>query len=311
MALRRAAVTETPAKETVAETVAETVVKTTVAAEVESQAANVQSSSEENNQGPEDEAQVEEVADNVAEAANVAAEAHSNQAEAAAKPKATPNITPELKPEPTAVAARNESTAVAQTNSERAKGAAAQFTEDMAQQGFEGLELNGMSFDRLKLDEGQFVLGSEEIKMGESIQVNIMTTRSIYVVRQHSGQKAEMFYSYDPQGLLKSDGSSAAEILAEWAADGYPSEDEPLQIKQYLEGMAQLVNRDDEYEGHMVSLSIPPASRPRLAGAVAVGQRKFACGPADLIIKCTVGAKIGKGDEAFRPWVFAAEGIMQ
>lgn len=254
--------------------------------------------------GAGDDSQGSEDGDDAAAAAGTT----SQPKEAAAKSRTAPtgDFEPELKPEPSQpLAARQEGSVATAT-----KGASAQFTNSMAEQGFEGMELTGMSFDRLKLDEGKFVLGSEEITLGEVIHVNIMSTRNIYVVRQHSGQKAEMFYSYDPEGKFKADGTSAAELLAEWATDGYPSEDEPLQIKKYIEGMAQLVNREDEYEGHMVSLSIPPASGPRLAGSMAVGQRKFNCGPSDLITKCTVGAKIGKGDEAFRPWVFAADGVM-
>lgn len=190
-------------------------------------------------------------------------------------------------------------------------GAMQAFTAEMAAEGYEGMNLTGMSFDRVKLHEAQFLLGSEDVKLGESIQVRIMSTRSIYVVRQHDGQKAEMFYSYDPAGKFKTDGSSAKDVLDEWLEEGYGDAENPLQIKQYIEGMAQLVNRTDEYDQHMVSLSIPPASRDRLAGAFAVGKQRFKCHPGDLVIECKVGNKVGTGDEAFRPWVFKAHSVAQ
>jgi hypothetical protein len=207
-----------------------------------------------------------------------------------------------------AVAVQTESP-VALSNTERQAGAARQFSESMAEQGFEGLNLTGMSFDRVKLDEGKFLLGSEETEIGEQIDVNILSTRNIYIVRQGSFKDAELFYSYDKKGLTHSDGTSAQATLDEWAEEGYGVEGQPLDIKEYIEAMAQLKNRDDEYDEHMVSLSIPPASKDRVAGAFAVGTRKYNCAPGQLIIQCSVGKKIGTGDKAFRPWNFKAIGV--
>lgn len=211
------------------------------------------------------------------------------------------------------VAVKSESTAVAPGAAPGQAGSAmAAFENEMAAQGFEGMQLTGMSFDRVKLHEAQFLLGSEEVKLGEAIKVQIMSTRKIYVVRQFSGNGAEMFYSYDPAGKFKTDGSSAEETLAEWREDGYGTPEAPLEIKTYIEGMAMLVGREDEYEQHMISLSIPPASRDRLAGAFAVGRQRFKCtDPANLVIECKVGAKVGSGEEAFRPWIFKAVGLAE
>lgn len=237
------------------------------------------------------------------------ADATAQQAEPAGETAAT---------EPTAetfeakqVAVRPESTVV--TAAPGAAGSAmAAFENEMAAQGFEGMQLTGMSFDRVKLHEAQFLLGSEDTQLGTAIKVQIMSTRKIYVVRQFSGNGAEMFYSYDPAGKFKTDGSSAEETLAEWREDGYGTPEAPLEIKTYIEGMAMLVGRDDEYEQHMISLSIPPASRDRLAGAFAVGRQRFKCtDPANLIIECKVGAKVGSGEEAFRPWIFKAVGLAE
>lgn len=244
-------------------------------------------------------------------------------AETGAEPEATQQAEPaaetaqaaETKPEPqaeqfeqTAVATRSESTAVAAPGAAPGAigGAMAQFKDDMAAEGFEGMNLTGMSFDRVKLHEGQFLLGSEETKLGETIHVQIMSTREIYVVRQFSGNGAEMFYSYDKAGKFKTDGSSAQEVLDEWLEDGYGTPERPLEIKTYIEAMAVLVNRTDDYEQHMVSLSIPPASKDRLAGAFAVGRQRLQAGPTQLVIECKVGAKVGSGEEAFRPWIFKA-----
>lgn len=219
-------------------------------------------------------------------------------------------LKPEVAPEevkPKEVAVKPESTGVA-TNAERQATAAEQFTKTMAEQGYEGLQITGMSFDRLKLHEAKFQLGSEEISLGEQLDLVVLSTRNIYVVRQFAGEGAEMFYSYDKQGRTQSDGTSAQDTLDKWLDEGYGTPDEPLDIKEYIEAMSQLKNRDDEYNDHMVSLSIPPASKARLSGAMAVGLRKFQCDPADLVIRCSVGKKVGTGDKAFRPWNFTAIG---
>ena len=229
-------------------------------------------------------------------------------AEAAAATEAKPEVKPEVAPEERqAVATRTESTAVA-TNAERHASASEQFTKSMAEQGYEGLAITGMSFDRLKLHEAKFQLGSEEISLGEQLDLVVLSTRPIYVVRQHSGEGAEMFYSYDKFGATLSDGTSAQDTLDKWKDEGYGTPDDPLDIKEYIEAMSQLKNREDEYQDHMASLSIPPASKARLSGAMAVGLRKFKCDPADLVIRCSVGKKVGTGDKAFRPWNFTAIG---
>lgn len=188
----------------------------------------------------------------------------------------------------------------------KVNNAMANFSQEMAEEGYEGMNLTGMSFDRVKLHEAKFQLGSEDISLGEIIEVQIMSTRNIYIVRQHDGNGAEIFYSYDPAGKTKTDGSSAQDILDEWKEDGYGTEDAPLQIKRYIEAMAMLVNRTDEHDGLIVSLSIPPASTDRLAGAFAVGRQMFKAAPSNLVIQCKVGNKIGTGEEAFRPWIFKA-----
>ena len=190
----------------------------------------------------------------------------------------------------------------------KANNAMANFTQEMADEGFEGLNLTGQSFDRIKLDEAMFQLGSEDINLGGVINVQIMNTRPIYIVRQFKGEGSEIFYSYDPKGQTKSDGSSAEDTLAEWRDDGYGEGEgnKPLEIKKYIEAMAMLVDRDDEHEGLIVSLSIPPTSTDRLAGAFAVGRQLYQAAPSNLIIQCKVGNKVAAKGGDFRPWIFKA-----
>jgi len=185
--------------------------------------------------------------------------------------------------------------------------AMAQFTQDQADAGFEGLELTGMSFDRIKMHEGKFLLGSDETELGTEFQCVIHNTRRLFVVRQSTDNDAEAFYSYDSEGKTFTDGSSASEKLEEWADEGYGGEENPLDIKEYLEAMVTLVNRDDEYDGQMAMLSIPPASKARLAGVAAQAYTKLRGAKLnDVVTQCQVGKKVGEGTKAFRPWVFKA-----
>lgn len=202
-----------------------------------------------------------------------------------------------------AVAEPAEQKAVSVT--EQRTNAMAQFSQEQAAAGFEGLDLTGMSFDRVKMHEGKFLLGSEEAELGTEFDCVIHNTRRLYVVRQSTDQDAESYYSYDSTGATFTDGSSATGKLQEWLDEGYGGEDAPLDIKEYLEAMATLVNRDDEYDQQMVMLSIPPASKARLAGAAAQAYTKMRGARLDQVVtQCQVGKKVGEGTKAFRPWVF-------
>ena len=289
MALKRAVPTQT---EETTNTAADTAVK-----EAEVKKTEVQ---EEAAKEPVAAKEAEQVKETVQE------QAQETEAEPEKEPEAEVQAE-EIKPQEVAVKAENTSVQV--SNTERQAGAAKQFSQEMAAQGFEGLNLTGMSFDRVKLAEATFQLGSEEVDLGANIKVNILSTRNIYIVRQYAGEGAELFYSYDKHGKTLTDGSSAQETLDKWLEDGYGTPEAHLDIKEYIEAMAQLKDREDEYDEHMISLSIPPASKDRLAGAFAVGVRKFNCAPGELVIECSVGKKIGTGEKAFRPWNFKAIGV--
>lgn len=211
-----------------------------------------------------------------------------------------------------AVAVRSENTGVAvASEGERARGAMkAYISQELAQEGFEDLELTGFSFDRIKLHEGKFKLGTEEVDLGEEFDCIIHSTRAIYVVRQSTDEDSEVYYSYDPEGKTLSDGSSADEVLEKWRDEGYATEENPVDVKKYLEVMVTLTNREDEYNDTMASLSIPPASRDRLAGAAAMAKQKYKVSPSGVITRCKVGKKTGEGKKAFRPWVFQVQGLV-
>lgn len=294
MALRKAAVVDAPKSEaTETTTQVDKEVKTEVVKEVEAKASDV----------VKDDAPLQGESTAQGEQAEAAAEVTSAVTTEEVK-EDTLALKDEIKPEQRSVAVASAGTTVAAPASEQRKGVMQEFKEELAAEGFEDLEVTGMSFERVRLHEGTFKIGQDDAELGKEFKCQILSTRAIYVVRQDSSQDAEMFYSYDPAGQLKTDGSSAEETLAEWRSDGYGVEGSPLEIKPYREVMATLKGRDDEYDEMVVSLSIPPASVDRIAGVAFTAKQKFKRLPSGVITECKVGKLIGEGTKAFRPWVF-------
>lgn len=208
-------------------------------------------------------------------------------------------------PQPTALAAKQEAKAPA-NNTERTAAAASKFENRMAESGFEGLTLGGLSFEQIRLPgEGQFLIGQDDEELGQEFDCVIQGTRSRYVVRQSDDQDAEMFYSYDPEGKVNAEGVDMAETLQEWADDGY---EKPV-IKRYIEATAVMVNAaDPDREGMMVLLSIPPASVQKFAGFIAQQQFMKKLQPSEFITRCIVGKKVKKDKNSFFPWAFKNAG---
>ena len=306
MALRKAATTDVKTTATATQE-QEAQVKETVAQVEQAQVEQHQETVQENVQ--------EHVADAAADAQPELEAEQAQAAEAGVVTEQAQEPAAQAEPEPEVVVEQRQEVAVKTASAPPAiagaagrGGAMAAFTADMAEHGFEGLNVTGMSFDRIKLHEGRFKLGTEERDLGDNFDCTLMGTRPIYIVRQFDGDEAEVYFSYDPKGEFKTDGTSSEEIRQEWLEQGYGGEDSPLDIKRYLEGTAILVNREDDLEGHMVSLSIPPASTDRLGGAVAVGRQKFRLMPDQMVLNCKVGASIKKGTTTWRPWIFKMTG---
>lgn len=251
--------------------------------------------SQEGVQGVAEQAETQEVVqEQVAETTQepVTQEGVEAVAEQAAEPEQT-----------TEVATQTASTAVAKpSNTERAVAASSKFQDSMAEAGFEGLQLGGLSFEQIRLPgEGQFLIGQEDEELGQEFDCVIQGTRARYVVRQSDDQDAEMFYSYDPAGLVNAEGVDMAETLQEWADDGY---EKPV-IKKYIEVTAVMVNASNpDREGMMVILSIAPASVQKFSGFIAQQQFMKKQQPSEYVTRCIVGKKVKKDKNSFFPWAF-------
>lgn len=186
---------------------------------------------------------------------------------------------------------------------QRSEGNVAEFKNDLAEQGLEGLELDGFSFPTIMLpSEGFFKLkDDEDSNLGTSVNVQVMGTRPRFVVKVNDDDDAEFFMSYDPKGHTKTDGTSAEAELAQWAADSGEDNYRPV-VKKYLDVTVTVL--DGELEGEMAMLQVPGTSGSRLTGVfLKMKMRGIAYG--DGVITAKVGKKVKKGSSAFYPWAFS------
>lgn len=218
---------------------------------------------------------------------------------AAAEPEQAQEEPQEERQQTTTVAERPQASAPAKS------GGGNQFESDMAEDGFEGLTLGGLSFEQIKLPgEGQFLIGQDDEELGQEFDCVIQGTRARYVVRQSDDQDAEMFYSYDPNGLTNTEGQDMADTLQEWKEEGF---ERPV-IKKYIEVMAIMIDEDGDRDRMMVMLSIPPASVQKFSGFLAQQKMMKGAKPNEFITKCVVGKKVKKDKNSFFPWGFRYAG---
>ena len=183
----------------------------------------------------------------------------------------------------------------------------------LADAGFEGMELDSFSFTTIRLpSEGFFdILGQEDSDLGKEFVFRPESAKPRYVVSASDDQDAESFHSYDPQGLIKQDGTSAEATIAQWRADSGEGDDYRPQIKRYLDVVATIVDGDMEKEdmarmvedNETVMLSIAPASVTKFWGKFKLGSDKHGIG--NFLLRASVGKKVKtKNGQSFYPWMF-------
>lgn len=183
----------------------------------------------------------------------------------------------------------------------------------LAEAGFEGMELDSFSFTTIRLpSEGFFdILGQEDSDLGKEFVFRPESAKPRYVVSADDSDDAESFHSYDPQGLVKQDGTSAEATVAQWRADSGEGDDYRPQIKRYLDVVATIVDGDMEKEdmarmvedNETVMLSIAPASVTKFWGKFKLGSDKHGIG--NFLLRASVGKKVKtKSGQGFYPWMF-------
>lgn len=214
----------------------------------------------------------------------------------------------------TAPAVAKTQTQVVQRQASHPVASAGNFTAAMAEQGFEGLKLDGFSFPTIVLPgEGFFQLSEdEESNLGKAFVFTPESSRSRYIVKESDDKDAEHFMSYSADGSTKTDGTDSTAILRQWDADSGEENYRPV-IKHYLDLVATVIEADPSSDqaqdlvGETVMISIPPTSISRLSGAMARGMKKYGeIGTFD--IEASVGRKVKTDGGGFYPWVFKLVG---
>lgn len=167
------------------------------------------------------------------------------------------------------------------------------FEQEMAEEGFEGLEVGFYSFTTVKLaTEGRFETADGE-ELGKSLKVQLMESKRKYAYNNSEDENVAEF-SYDR--VTNTKGEVLAPILKEWEDEGGK-----VSEKKYLDVMCQVVEGD--LEGEIVILSVSPSGVAKFTGYA--GKLKYAGKDLkEVVTEVFVGKKITTVPKPFYPWGF-------
>lgn len=175
---------------------------------------------------------------------------------------------------------------------------------ELAESGFEGLEINFTSFDTITLDKASFTCSSGK-SIKEDFEVTIQKTRNKYlIISLHpEDDDREALYSYNPKAATE-DPAVMERIQAWHDEDGVGYE-----VKKYIEAL--VIMEDDmatgELNGEMMLLQIPPASIGKLSGHIVQNRLKGVGEPNQYTTIVSVGPKLGEGKKIYYPWAFSVK----
>ena len=209
-----------------------------------------------------------------------------------------PNPTPvAVEDPPTQLPATREAGAGALTTA----GVGDSMTAALENDGFEGLEFGFGAFPQISLQNN----GTFEYSGGGLIGIDfyciILGSKAKYIYKNGQKKALEDFvYSYDKEYTLQ--GGLVQAKLDEWVGKGWVPEE-----KKYLDVQAQIVS-NDQHNGELVLLSIPPNSINRFSGYIATVQGRHGKSIKKVITHCYLGDRVTKGEYPFNPWAFAMYG---
>lgn len=191
-----------------------------------------------------------------------------------------------------------------------------QFLQVGEEQGNSGMELDRTSFPVVVLDSGNFCdnvtkddfeLEGEKLNKEFLFEPMAWKKRVVYTVTPAGSTKDDDgdFYVLMDDGVTFHTGELKSEVLSVAEADGAD-----IKHKEYVDYIVIMYAPKDtnaENPLGLVSLSIPPASKGRVAGAVMTYQAKNRCivkSPTDCLFKAYVGGKIVKDRNTYYPWAF-------
>lgn len=176
--------------------------------------------------------------------------------------------------------------------------------KELETEGFEGLDLDFSSFTGIVLNGGNFENSSTKQPLrSREFTCRVTRTRPKWAWKSsHPNDKdKQVVYSYDHDDAANPE-SRVAKAIAEWKAEGF----DIGEVKKYLEVWALMEScpEDQDLEGCLISMSIPPTSIGRLSGYLATLHMKGRH-MADVLTKVTTGAKVTSVDFPYTPWSFS------
>lgn len=171
----------------------------------------------------------------------------------------------------------------------------------LASEGFDGLDFGFGSFPMITLQNDGTYQSSEGGNLGSDFYCQILGSTPKWIYKNdQKGPAEDFFYTFDR--VYSVQGEPIEEILAGWKAKGWEFE-----VKKYLDVQAQMVTNDED-NGTLVLLSIPPTSITKFSGYLATVAGRHGRQVASVVTHVKLGDKVTKVKYPFHPWAFAFHG---
>lgn len=210
-------------------------------------------------------------------------------------------------PKTTVIAPASETGTVAH----RQNNAIAQAKEALADDGFEGVDVDYSSFLGITLNK-QFETSEGHELPNSGFLVRLAQSRKKYCFRNNNPveDEIEVAYSYNRNDDQDPE-SAVGQAIAKWKEEGLELES----VKEYLEVWAEMLednlegDQAGELVGRLVSMQISPTSKGRFGGyTVQLGLRNLKPGDVKTLVRR--GKKIESGKFPFYPWEFVNKGLL-
>ena len=167
--------------------------------------------------------------------------------------------------------------------------------------GFAGLDFGFGSFPMITLQNDGTYQSSEGGSLGSDFYCQLLGSTPKWIYKNdQKGPAEDFFYTFDREFSVQ--GEPIDNILQEWKAKGWEHE-----VKKYLDVQAQLVTNDED-NGSIVLLSIPPTSITKFSGYAATVAGRYNRDLSTVITHITLGDKVTKVKYPFHPWAFSFHG---
>ena len=180
--------------------------------------------------------------------------------------------------------------------------ASAGFSQEAAEQGFEGLEVGGYgTFPTIVIGtSGSFEIDGEEEDF-KTIVGRLETTKALYLCKQKGVNDGPTAFTYDQINLTGEVDkcTTVAELRQAWEEDG-----EEMEIKKYLEVLVEVVDENDDKFGEYYILKIAPSSTNKFNGIPFLAARRGI--PLNtVVVEFGVGKRReSKSGQKYTPWAF-------